>query len=165
MSAATPAPAGLTEEDVARIVAAALKEHKASEDNEERHFRDDKDGKRYWKTSDVGYFWPDMPLHYGIGRVVDYDGSRYFRDVNSFVSQIEDSVVYYTAEVVRNNLQNCLKGQAFSWYSDIVPAATKKALRNDTSAECTFWTDTLVEGVACSWGFGGQYQCGYGEQG
>jgi hypothetical protein len=145
MSASTPAPAGLTEEDVARIVAAALKEHKASEENEDRHFRDEKDGKRYWKTSDVGYFWPDMPLHYGIGRVVDYDGSRYFRDVNSFVSQIEDSVVYYTAEVVRNNLQNCLKGQAFSWYSDIVPAATKKALRNDTSAECTFWTDTLVE--------------------
>jgi hypothetical protein len=96
-------------------------------------------------TSDVGYFWPDMPLHYGIGRVVDYDGSRYFRDVNSSMSQIEDSVVYYTAEVVRNNLQNCLKRQAFSWYSDIVPAATKKALRNDTSAECTFWTDTLVE--------------------
>jgi hypothetical protein len=47
MSAATPAPSGLTEEDVARIVAAALKEHKSLEDNEERHSRDDKDGKRY----------------------------------------------------------------------------------------------------------------------
>jgi hypothetical protein len=93
MSASTPAPAGLTEEDVARMVAAALKEHKTFGDNDGRHPRDDKDGKRYWKTSDVGYFWPDMPLQYGVGRVIDYDGSRYFRDVNSFVAQIQDSVV------------------------------------------------------------------------
>jgi hypothetical protein len=132
----------LTDADLARIVA-ALKESNVLENTEFR--KDEKEGRKYWKTSDVGYFWPDMPLHYGIGRVIDYDGSRYFRDVNSFVAQVQDSVAYYTAEVVRNNLQNCLKGQAFSWYSDIVPAATKKALRNDTSAECAFWTDTLVE--------------------
>ncbi|KAA8908787.1 hypothetical protein FN846DRAFT_906030 [Sphaerosporella brunnea] len=72
------------------------------------------------------YFWPDMPTSYGAGRVVDYDGARYFRDVNAFVAQVKDSVAYYTAEVVRNNLQNCLKGQAFIWYSDIVPQSTKK---------------------------------------
>jgi hypothetical protein len=54
----------------------------------------DKDGKRYWKTSDVGYFWPDMPPSYGAGRVIDFDGARYFRDVNTFVAQVKDSVAY-----------------------------------------------------------------------
>jgi hypothetical protein len=132
----------LSDEDLAKIVA-ALQASGLWKD--ETTPRTDKEGKRYWKTSDVGYFWPDMPLHCGAGRVVDYDGSRYFRDVNSFVAQVQDSVTYYTAEVVRNNLQNCLKGQAFSWYSDIVPAATKKQLRQDNSDTCSFWTDTLVE--------------------
>jgi hypothetical protein len=102
---------------VARIVANALRDYKLTEannnNNDEYHPRDDKDGKRYWKTSDIGYFWPDMPTHYGTGRVIDFDSARYFRDVIAFVAQVKDSVAYYTSEVVRNNLPNCLKRQAF----------------------------------------------------
>jgi hypothetical protein len=124
-SSSTPGPSGLTEADVARIVANALRDYKLTEANnngDEHHSRDDKDGKQYWKTSDVGYFWPDMPIHYGAGRVINFDGARYFRDINAFVAQVKDSVAYYTSDIVRNNLQNCLKGQAFIWYSDICSA-------------------------------------------
>jgi hypothetical protein len=139
-------PKGLSAADLAQIIE-ALQKSGVLDDIKTRDKEKDKekDGKRYWKTTDVGYFWPDMPSQYGAGRVIDYDGTRYFRDVNAFVAQVRDSVAYYTAEVVRNNLHNCLKGQAFTWYSDIVPQSTKKALRNDTSAECTHWTDVLIE--------------------
>jgi hypothetical protein len=58
----------LTDADLARIIA-ALRENNVLEND--RKTRDDKDGKRYWKTSDVGYFWPDMPLQYGAGGVID----------------------------------------------------------------------------------------------
>jgi hypothetical protein len=142
----TPFVNGLSEGDIAKIVA-ALRNAKVVEDGLDRdRDRDkEKDGKRYWKTSDVGYFWPDMPLSYGAGRVIDFDGARYFRDVNAFVAQVKDSVAYYTADVVRNNLQNCLKGQAFIWYSDICPSSQKQAFRNDATSECTNWTAALIE--------------------
>jgi hypothetical protein len=106
--------------------------------------------KKYWKTSDVGYFWPDMPLSYGVGRIIDYDGSRYFRDVNSFVSQIKDTIPYYGAEVVRNNIHNCFKGQAFTWYSDVLNQTTKMGLRNDSCDECSYWTRTLLDNFRLS---------------
>jgi hypothetical protein len=106
--------------------------------------------RKYWKTADVGYFWPDMPASYGPGRIVDYDGSGYFRDVNSFVSQLRDTMRDYSAEVVANNVQNCLKGQAFTWYSDILPAQTKRLLRLDTASDCKEWTDTLLDAFPLS---------------
>jgi hypothetical protein len=139
-------PKGLSAADLAQMIE-ALQKSGVLDDIKTRDKEKDKekDGKRYWKTTDVGYFWPDMPSQYGAGRVIDYDGTRYFRDVNAFVAQVRDSVAYYTAEVVRNNLHNCLKGQAFTWYSDIVQQSTKKAFRNDTSADCTHWTDALIE--------------------
>jgi hypothetical protein len=137
-------PKGLSAADLAQIIE-ALQKSGVIGDTRTQDKEKEKDGKRYWKTTDVGYFWPDMPSQYGAGRVIDYDGTRYFRDANAFVAQVRDSVAYYTAEVVRNNLHNCLKGQAFIWYSDIVPQSTKKALRNDTSAECTHWTDVIIE--------------------
>jgi hypothetical protein len=144
MSGEAPGPPGpppitkLSDEDIARIIRGL--QFIQSNDNDYS-----KNDKRHWKTSDIGYFWPDMPISYGAGRVVDYDGSRYFRDVNAFVAQIEDSIPYYTPEVVRNNIQNCLKGQAFTWYSDIISATTKKLLRNDSSLDCSGWRDTLRE--------------------
>jgi hypothetical protein len=106
--------------------------------------------RRMWKTSDVGYFWPDMPPSYGVGRVVDLEGKRYFRDVNAFVAQINDTIPYCSAEVVRNNLHNCFKGQAFTWYSDILTATTKMGLRNDSSDDCAYWTQTLLENFRLS---------------
>jgi hypothetical protein len=57
---------------------------------------------------------------------------------------------YYTPKVVANNIQNCLKGQAFTWYSDILPAPTKRLLRLNTADDCKEWTDTLLEGFKIS---------------
>jgi hypothetical protein len=64
-------------------------------DRERGDHKDSNDRRKYWKTTEVGYFWPDMPLSYGPGRIVDYDGSRYFRDVNSFVTQLKDSMATF----------------------------------------------------------------------
>jgi hypothetical protein len=50
------------------------------DDRDSSRFRDkgkESERRRMWKTSDVGYFWPDMPPAYGVGRVVDLEGKRY----------------------------------------------------------------------------------------
>jgi hypothetical protein len=81
MSGETPTPlpplGRLSDEDIARIIRGLQLIQNTDNDNSKHDST-----KRHWKTSDIGYFWPDMPLSYGSGRVVDYDGSRYFRDVN-----------------------------------------------------------------------------------
>jgi hypothetical protein len=139
-------PSKLTRADVRALRRLA----REAEQRRDREDRKDSERRKFWKTADVGYFWPDMPASYGPGRIVDYDGSRYFRDVNSFVTQLKDSMAYYTAEVVANNIQNCLKGQAFTWYSDILPAPTKRLLRLNTADECKEWTDMLLDAFKLS---------------
>jgi hypothetical protein len=63
----------------------------------------------------------------GIGRIVDYNGDRYFRDVNAFVSRVRDSIPHYGVEFMRKNLHNCLRGKAFAWYKDVVGETMKDA--------------------------------------
>jgi hypothetical protein len=88
---------GLSEGDIAKIVA-ALRNAKVVDDIMKRDKdRDkDKDGKRYWKTSDVGYFWPDMPLSYGAGRVIDFHGAvrNGSREILRGVSKRDESERY-----------------------------------------------------------------------
>jgi hypothetical protein len=106
---------------------------------------DDRQRNPQWKTSEFGYFWPDMPASYGYGRIIDHDNARIFRDVNSFIMHIRGSVPYYGAETIRNNLPNTFKGQAFSWYNDILPDATKSLLRRDPDPTCGGWCDQLLQ--------------------
>jgi hypothetical protein len=103
-----------------------------------------------WKTADVGFFWPDIPTSMGTGRIVDYKNERYFRDVNAFVSRIRDTIPHYGAELMRNNLHNCLRGEAFAWYNDIIRNAMKNALRNDQSPDCQVWCESLQENFKTS---------------
>jgi hypothetical protein len=139
-------PAKITRDELRQLREIA-KEYRLRKELEDRK---DKERKRNWKTSDVGFFWPDLPTSHGTGRVVDYDGNRYFRDVNSFISQLKDTIGYYGPETVANNIQNCLKGQAFVWYSDILPATTKRLLRLDIADDCKTWTDALAEAFRLS---------------
>jgi hypothetical protein len=86
-----------------------------------------------------------MPASYGYGRIIDHDNARIFRDVNSFIMHIRGSVPYYGAETIRNNLPNTFKGQAFSWYNDILPDATKSLLHRDPDPTCGGWCDQLLQ--------------------
>jgi hypothetical protein len=118
------------------------------DDDDYRQYRgrdDDRQRNPQWKTSEFGYFWPDMPASYGYGRIIDHDNARIFRDVNSFIMHIRGSVPYYGAETIRNNLPNTFKGQAFSWYNDILPDATKSLLRRDPDPTCGGWCDQLLQ--------------------
>jgi hypothetical protein len=73
-----------------------------------------------WKTAEVGYFWPDIPKNMGLGRIVDYKGDRYFRDVNVFILRIEYSIPHHGAELMHNKIHHCLRGEAFIWYNDFL---------------------------------------------
>jgi hypothetical protein len=118
------------------------------DDDDYRQYRgrdNDRQRNPQWKTSEFGYFWPDMPASYGYGRIIDHDNARIFRDVNSFIMHIRGSVPYYGAETIRNNLPNTFKGQAFSWYNDILPDATKSLLRRDPDPTCGGWCDQLLQ--------------------
>jgi hypothetical protein len=102
--------------------------------------------RKKWKTSDFGYFWPDMPIsEYGPGSFVEYDGCWYFRDVQAFAERIEQAIAFYTEEVVRNNLQDSFKGLASTWYNESIPRSTRRMLRDDISKGCVYWIDVLVE--------------------
>jgi hypothetical protein len=103
-----------------------------------------------WGTSDVGYFWPDMPINIGSGRLVDHKNNRFFRDVNAFVSRIGDDIPYYGAETMHNNVQNCFKGQASSWNNDVMQKARKNGLRTDPSPACRMWCESLVDNFKMS---------------
>lgn len=109
------------------------------------------DSRRFWKTSEVGYFWPDMPSSSGTGRYIDLgEKGRAFRDVNAFVSRFVDQIPYMGKECVRNNVHNCLRGSAFAWYNDILPEQTKVDLRSDISEKCQRWQDILLENFKLS---------------
>jgi hypothetical protein len=111
----------------------------------QRGHDDDRHRNPQWKTSEFGYFWPDLPASYGYGRIIDHDNARIFRDVNSFITHIRGSIPYYGAETIRNNLPNTFKGQAFTWYNDILSDTTKDLLRRDPDPTCKGWCDELLQ--------------------
>ncbi|RPB07443.1 hypothetical protein P167DRAFT_404470 [Morchella conica CCBAS932] len=109
------------------------------------------DSRRFWKTSEVGYFWPDMPKSSGTGRYIDFgEKGRAFRDINAFVSRFVDQIPHLGKECVENNVHNCLRGSAFAWYNDILPEQTKVDLRSDISEKCQRWQDILSENFKLS---------------
>jgi hypothetical protein len=66
-----------------------------------------------------------------MGRIVDYGGDRYFRDVNSFISRVKDSITHHGAVLTRYSIHNCLPGKAFTWYNDILRDAMKKDIKSE----------------------------------
>ena len=70
------------------------------------------------KASEIGYFFPNMPLDWGDKDVVEKDGKLYYQNVYSFTNWIR--VVAQTRDIakLKQTLDTCLRGEAELWWNN-----------------------------------------------
>ena len=81
----------------------------------------------YWKTDDIGYFWPDKPD--SEDTVTDEGTKVYYRDVYVFIDRIRDIIEYKGEELVKANIHACLRGAALEWFTTELSEMEKRSLR------------------------------------
>ena len=69
------------------------------------------------KTSELGFFYPNMPKEWGEGNIVYQDGKCYFRDVYSFTNCMRVIAQSRNFNKVKNTLDICLMGESQLWWS------------------------------------------------
>ena len=80
----------------------------------------------YWKTEEIGYFWPDMEDDVAIKQA---GNAIYYKDVNVFVDRMRDIITYKGEDLVKANIQACLRGAALNWFTAQLTELEKMALR------------------------------------
>ncbi|CAG8253100.1 unnamed protein product [Penicillium olsonii] len=83
-------------------------------------------GRPSWKTDEVGYFAPDNTAKQ---HVRAYKGTTFYLNVYVFLNQVRSIVALKTDEVVRTNLQACLREAAQAWYSSELSEQDRLILR------------------------------------
>ena len=96
-------------------------------------------------SSDVGFF---DPFYDGkssdTGAGMEHGGKEtYFRDVLVFIDRIKDVARVKGAELLRNNLQICLRGEALEWYTCQLTDNEKRLLTYGNNVE--EWSTALLE--------------------
>ncbi|KAA6407338.1 MAG: hypothetical protein FRX48_08886 [Lasallia pustulata] len=95
-----------------------------------------------WKPHDIGIFWPNIPASYSTGDVIDNGKEQYYRNVHSFIAQIQVTILTRDAAIMRQNLDLCLKGEAQDWWTNQLAHVTRVGIMSDnTSVE--EWTKAL----------------------
>ena len=96
-------------------------------------------------ASDVGFFDPFYDNKSNdTGPGVEHAGKEtYFRDILVFIDRIKDVARVKGAELLRNNLQICLRGEALEWYTCQLTDGEKRLLTygNDVAE----WSQALLE--------------------
>lgn len=98
-----------------------------------------------FKPEEIGFFDPTLPLEEGekpfsakrIGR------DMFYRDHTEFLQRAEDVVSIRGIAAVRAGLPLCLRGDALSYYSNVLSPLQKAALRDDQSENLHLWNTTL----------------------
>ena len=70
------------------------------------------------KTTEIGFFYPDMPLTWGSTPMVEKDGKTYYRDVNAFTNRLKVLTITKTSATIRSSVDACLKGEAAHWWNN-----------------------------------------------
>lgn len=101
-------------------------------------------GNRFLAT-DVGFF---DPFYDGkssdTGAGMEHAGKEtYFRDVIVFIDRIKDVARVKGAELLRNNLQICLRGEALEWYTCQLTDNEKRLLTYGNNVD--EWSAALLE--------------------
>ncbi|KAJ5734349.1 hypothetical protein N7493_003135 [Penicillium malachiteum] len=83
-----------------------------------------------WNTAEVGYFYPDN----WIKRHVDLDVDTHFHiiifyNVYAFVNQLRALVGFKPENVIRANIQSCLRQEAMEWFITELNSSERQALR------------------------------------
>ncbi|SLM38754.1 hypothetical protein LPUS_09077 [Lasallia pustulata] len=68
------------------------------------------------RPPDLGFFHPDVPESYGTGDVIFNSKETIYREVYTFIKQVEDYALLVGEEKVAENLSTCLRGNALNWY-------------------------------------------------
>ena len=77
------------------------------------------DGRERFNSDDVGYFDPFYESKsVDTGAAIEHTGkSTFFRDIHVFIDRIKDVARAKGEELLRQNLQICLRGTALAWYT------------------------------------------------
>ena len=96
------------------------------------------------RAADIGYFYPDMPMSWGTGDVIDREGQVYCRGVYGFTDKLKRAAQSRNVNFVRNlsqNMETCFRGEALRWWNDEVNTLTRRGLvYADTMDE---WSEIL----------------------
>jgi hypothetical protein len=84
-----------------------------------------------WRPDEVGFFDPDLDDSEVIGRgnFVYLGNHPYIRDVYVFIDRIKDVARQKGEQMVRDNIQTCLRGTALEWHTSELTDFEKDALR------------------------------------
>lgn len=98
-----------------------------------------------FQANDVGFF---DPFYDGkssdTGAGIEHAGKdTYFRDVTIFIDRIKDVARVKGSELLRNNLQICLRGEALEWYTCQLTDNEKRLLTYGNN--CEEWSSALLE--------------------
>ncbi|KAJ6015600.1 hypothetical protein N7540_010191 [Penicillium herquei] len=93
-----------------------------------------------WNTGEVGYFYPDNwnPKH-----VETKDHTVIFHNVYAFVSHLRALVGFKLENVMRANIQSCLREEALGWFITELNSSEREALRARSLEEG--WFKQLLE--------------------
>lgn len=95
-----------------------------------------------WKAEDIGFFDPHLPQSYGSGPVVRDGKDLYYRNVHLFVERVRDLSKTKGDELIKTNLNTCLRGTALIWYTAELTELERAGLRR---LELSEWIDALTK--------------------
>ena len=78
-----------------------------------------------------GYFYPNMPMSWGIGDVIDREGEVYCRGVYGFTDRLKIATQSRNVNFVKNlsqNMETYFRGEALHWWNDELDALTRRGL-------------------------------------
>ena len=82
-----------------------------------------------WRPEDLGFFDPHLPTSYDTGPMIRDGKDVYYRNVHLFIERVLDLASTKGADVVRTNLNTCLRGSALIWYIAELTALERSGLR------------------------------------
>ena len=87
-------------------------------------------GTPQWRPEELGFFDPHLPSSYGTGPMVRDGKDLYYRNVHLFCERIHDLAITKGEELVRANLNTCLRGTALIWYTAELSGLERSGIRN-----------------------------------
>ena len=84
----------------------------------------------HWRPEELGFFDPQLPASYGVGPMVRDGKDLYYRNVHLFCERVLDLATTKGQELVRANLNTCLRGSALTWYTAALSRLERTGLRN-----------------------------------
>ncbi|OAX83215.1 hypothetical protein ACJ72_02432 [Emergomyces africanus] len=84
-------------------------------------------GAAYWKTTDIGIFWPDAE---GDEDIINKESKTYYRGVFSFTTRLRVAAQTRDPAIIRHDIALCLKGSANTWWTMELDDVTRCGLIN-----------------------------------